>query len=51
MQYLDKIPLPETSCTYNMYEQVNLTSAQFISDCEAPNYQYLTPLLSLNYEN
>lgn len=41
--------LPEKRCTFYLYEVLNYTAATLISNCEGINYDYRSPLLTINY--
>jgi hypothetical protein len=48
---LSNFTLPQRKCIYYLYQLVNETAAQFISDCEGLNQNFKSPLLTLNYNS
>lgn len=50
MAAIKNFTLPEKRCTYYLYEVINQTAATLTSNCEGINYNFRSPLLTINYE-
>lgn len=48
---LTNFTLPQRKCIYYLYQLINSTAAEFISDCEGMSENFKSPLLTINYNN
>lgn len=49
MVFIGNFHLPERRCTYYLLDVLNATAATLTANCEGLNFDYRSPLLTINY--